>query len=305
MTNQPKNLLVVLGPTASGKTHLAVQLANRLAGEIISADSRQVYRGLDIGSGKDLQEYSAGEKSIPYHLIDHVSLDQEFSVYHFQKEFYKIFKACQARQVLPLLVGGTGLYLDATLFGYPMQQVPENPELRAELAGFSREVLVRRLSTLKQQHNTTDVLDSQRLIRAIEIAEYEVQHTPEVPPVISALVLGVKWDREVLRQRIARRLQERMQQGLIAEVENLRRLGISWERLQSLGLEYRWVSDYLLGTISSPEEVQEQLYLAICKYAKRQETWFRRMERRGIEIHWIEQADIEVAWEIVTSVFKK
>ncbi|MCK5241413.1 tRNA (adenosine(37)-N6)-dimethylallyltransferase MiaA [bacterium] len=299
MPHNPIQLLVVLGPTASGKTRLAVQLADRLGGEILSADSRQVYKGLNIGAGKDLREYSIHNTNIPYHLIDIATLEQEFSAYHFQKEFYRVYQDCQARQVMPVLVGGTGLYLEAVLRGYAMQPVPENAALRAELSGLSYPALIERLIAVKHQHNTTDILERARLLRAIEIAEYERRHAPEPRPAISTLVLGVHWDRTELRRRIAKRLQERIQQGMIAEVEKLRQQGVSWERLQNLGLEYRWVSNYLLGNVSSQEELFEKLFSAICKFAKRQETWFRRMGRRGVKIYWIEQADLETAWNMV------
>jgi tRNA dimethylallyltransferase len=280
------NLLVVLGPTASGKTHLAVQAARHLGGEIISADSRQVYRGLDIGSGKDLAEY----EEIPYHLIDVFDPGVEFSLFDFVKGFAQAFDDISSRGRLPILAGGTGLYLDAVLRGYEMIEVPENQALRAELAGLNQEELVERLQGLRPaQHNTTDILERERLIRAIEVAEGEQQRAaqPVALPELEPLVTGLRWPREQLRQRITRRLKERLKNGMIEEVESLHENGVSWDTLEYYGLEYRFVAHYLQGRLNR-NDLFQKLNSAIHQFAKRQDTWFRRMERKEILIHWLD-----------------
>ena len=295
-----KNALMILGPTASGKTQLGVQLAQLLGGEIISADSRQVYRGLDIGSGKDLDEYTINGVSIPYHLIDIVDLDEEFSVFAYQQAFYNVFETLQQAHHFPIVVGGTGMYLDAVLQKHRMVAVPENPALRETLAAFSMEALVERLRALKPNlHNSTDLTERERLVRAIEIAEYTQNHAPEPAPDIRPLVLGVEWPRETLRKRIALRLHERLESGMIEEVETLHAQGYSWERLELLGLEYRFVAQFLQGEIKNRNDLFQKLYAAITRFAKRQDTWFRRMERNGVEIHWTHQGDLAVALQII------
>ncbi len=289
------NLLMVLGPTASGKTRLGVELARELGGEIVSADSRQVYRGLDIGAGKDLDEYSVGGPPVPYHLIDIVDLDVEFSVFDFQKRFFEVFDEIDASEKLPIVVGGSGLYLESILSENRLVEVPENAGLRAELEVETTETLIERLRGLKKVHNRTDLEDRTRLIRAIEIAEHSANHQPESSPEITALVIGIHWDRRVLRDRIQIRLAERMQGGLIDEVQRLHEGGVSWEKLEFLGLEYRFVSEFLRGVIKNRNDLKQKLGSAICAFAKRQETWFRRMERKGTVIHWIEGGDLELA----------
>lgn len=287
------NLVVILGPTASGKTRLGVEVARALGGEIISADSRQVYIGMDIGTGKDLEEY--GE--VPYHLIDLVPPGHEFNVFEFQRRFYQVFAEIRSRGALPILVGGTGLYLDAVLRGYRLVEVPENPALRHELAPLATEALQQRLLELRpQQHNTTDLEDRDRLIRAIEIAEGEAAAAATLPPPpeIRPLIFGVRWPREVLRQRITRRLRDRLEQGLIEEVESLRQAGVPFETLEFYGLEYRYVAQYLQGELNRNDMVQK-LNSAIHQFAKRQETWFRRMERQGTTIHWVDGGDRSAA----------
>ncbi len=279
------NLLVVLGPTASGKTHLAVQAARQLNGEIISADSRQVYRGLDIGSGKDLDEYG----TTPYHLIDEVDPGYEFSLFDFAYAFSQMFSEIRGRNRLPILAGGTGLYLDAILRGYDLVAVDENLALRKELEPFSLDALRERLKTLRpDQHNTSDINDRSRMIRAIEIAEGEQQTAARplaMPPLIPQ-VFGLKWPRELLRQRITKRLRERLDHGLVEEVENLQASGVSWQTLDYYGLEYRFVAQYLRGQLNR-NDLFQKLNSAIHQFAKRQETWFRRMERQGVVIHWL------------------
>jgi tRNA dimethylallyltransferase len=282
------NLLVVLGPTASGKTHLAVQVARQLDGEIISADSRQVYRGLDIGSGKDLDEY--GE--IPYHLIDVVDPGYEFSLFDFARGFCTAYREIGGRSRLPILAGGTGLYLDAVLRGYDLVAVSQNPALRAQLEPLPLEVLQARLRELRPgQHNTTDLADRSRLIRAIEIAEGEQPSgTQPLPiPELAPKVFGLRWPRELLRQRITTRLRQRLEHGLVEEVAGLHAAGVSWQTLDYFGLEYRFVADHLQGRLNR-NDLFQKLNSAIHQFAKRQETWFRRMERQGIAIHWLEAA---------------
>ena len=300
MAAKQHNALVVLGPTASGKTHLGVRLAQGLGGEIISADSRQVYRGLDIGSGKDLSEYEIDGQRIPYHLIDIVDLDHEFSVFDYQKRFFQVFRELEARGILPVIVGGTGLYLEAVLKGYRMVEVPEDPVLRAELAALSDEELVVRLKSLKPRlHNTTDLVTRERLIRAIEIAHHSSIRDPEPLPEVKAVILGARWPREELRRRIRERLIERLEQGMVEEVRRLEAQGVSWERLEQLGLEYRYIAQFLQGKICNKNDLVQKLHSAICKFAKRQETWFRRMERNGTVIHWIPRAGFAAALQVI------
>ncbi len=279
------NLIVVLGATASGKTRLAVELAQQLDSDIISADSRQVYRGMDLGTGKDLQEYG----SVPYHLIDLVEPGYEFNVFEFQRAFFEVFSRLAGHQI-PILCGGTGLYLDAVLRGYRLVDAPENPSLRHELNPLTNEELGLMLQELRpSQHNRTDMEERDRLIRAIEIARAQRDADallPSLPPV-RPVIFGLRWDRALLRQRIALRLKQRLDQGMIAEVEGLLARGVSAEALEFYGLEYRFIVRHLRAELSVGDMTQ-QLCIAIGQYAKRQETWFRRMERQGTEIHWLE-----------------
>jgi tRNA dimethylallyltransferase len=306
MPEEAKNLLVVLGPNASGKTRLGVRLAHALSGEVVSADSRQVYRGLDIGAGKDLDEYTCEGKRISYHLIDVVGLDDEFNVFDFQQRFYEVFKILRARSVLPVMVGGTGLYLESVLKAYKMVQVPEDSKLRAELDRLSADDLKEKLVEVKERlHNVSDFGSRERMIRAIEIAVHTRTDEPPEAPEIRPLILGTKWERRELRERIAIRLRERLQAGLIEEVEGLRASGVSWERLDALGLEYRYVADFLRGKIGTTDDLLSDLAIAIGRFAKKQESWFRRMERGGIEIHWIEKADFEKAMKVAAGYFAR
>lgn len=285
-SQQTEPLLVVLGPTASGKTRLGVQLAGATGGEIISADSRQVYRGMDIGTGKDLAEY--GE--VPYHLINIRNPDEEFSLYHFQRECLATIAELNSRGRLPVLVGGTGLYLESVLRGHLLPEVPENSALRNRLASLSLHELQEVLRQSRESnHNTTDLLDRDRLLRAIEIAEYTREHGPEPLPDFVATVLGIRWERDVLRKRITARLRQRLEEGMIDEVRALHDSGISWERLDYFGLEYRFIGQHLRGELNR-NDLFQKLNSAIHDFAKRQETWFRRMERNGILIHWLEGA---------------
>lgn len=280
----PQSLIVVLGPTASGKTRLAVALAGELGGEIISADSRQVFRGMDIGSGKDLHEYGA----VPYHLIDIREAGEEFSVFEFQRRFLQAFSEIGMRRAVPILCGGSGMYLDAVLRGYHMVEVARNDLLRAELAGRTDAELIELLRDLKPGlHNSTDLLDRERTVRAVEIARGEVSAPPVLLPQFQSVVIGIRWEREELRRRITQRLRERLENGMIEEVERLHGSGIAWERLDYYGLEYRYVGAYLRGAMSRNDMFQK-LNSAIHDFAKRQGNWFRRMERHGVAINWIE-----------------
>ncbi|NPV03184.1 MAG: tRNA (adenosine(37)-N6)-dimethylallyltransferase MiaA [Syntrophaceae bacterium] len=298
------NLIVILGPTASGKTRLAARLAARMGAELISADSRQVYRGMDIGTGKDLSEYVVDGIHVPYHLIDVADPGHLFSVFEFQQRFYACFREITARHRMPILVGGTGLYIESVLRGYRMPPAPEDAVLRGELAGKSTEELVSILRELNPAlHNTTDLTGRERLVRAIEIAVQRAGpgsgDTIDRPGIVP-LVIGIRWERAALRERITRRLKDRLGQGMIREVERLREAGVSWERLDEMGLEYRYVSLYLRGQMTY-EEMFRTLNTRIHQFAKRQDTWFRGMERRGITIHWIEGADEAALRDIVTN----
>ena len=294
--NRVYNSIIVLGTTASGKTSVGVQLARTFGGEIISADSRQVYRGLDIGSGKDLAEYSEGGIAVPYHLIDIADLRvREYNVFDYQQDFYRVFSDITARKKLPIVVGGTGMYLDAVVRNYDFVEVPENPSLRAELERKSLAELGGILLTLKPDlHNKSDLLIRERVIRAIEIARCmqspqadELRKNMTARPDIRPLILGVKPERSSLREKITRRLKERLDAGMVEEVKNLHEAGCTWEKLERLGLEYKFCAQYLEGVIGTREDLFENLNIAIRQFAKRQETWFRRMEKSGVEIHWL------------------
>ena len=300
-----KNLIVILGPTASGKTEMAARLAWDLHGEIISADSRQVYRGMDIGTGKDLNQYIIKGKKIPYHMIDIIDPQCEFNLFEFQRRFYQIFRQIRNNTNLPILAGGTGLYLQAILSGYKMPEAPPEPELRKDLDQKSIEELKEIFFTFKPHlHNKTDLEDKQRLIRAIEIESVRNLRTSdqEEKPEIDAAIFGISWERSVLRQRITSRLDERLKHGMIEEVKKLHALGLSWRRLDSFGLEYRYISQYLQNLISY-DEMKNKLNIAIHQFAKRQKTWFRRMERKGIAIKWIQSNEYDLLKESVMKLF--
>ena len=301
-------MITILGPTACGKTSLAVAVADRLSqvgieAEILSADSRQVYKGLDIGSGKDLADYVLDGKKIPCHLIDVSSLSQEYSVFLYQKDFYKVFSELTERLVLPVVVGGSGMYVDAVVRGYDLVPVPKNEALRAKLEKKSLEELGKMLLDLKggSIHVPRDLKERERVVKAIEIESF-VQ-SPECAsfkkslpprPDIRPLVLGTTLPRDLLRENIARRLDERLENGMIEEIRALHDGGASWERLERLGLEYRFVSGFLQGKYSSQKEMRDLLCSAICQFAKRQETWFRGMEKKGVKINWLPRvADVE------------
>ncbi|HIJ96654.1 MAG TPA: tRNA (adenosine(37)-N6)-dimethylallyltransferase MiaA [Desulfuromonadales bacterium] len=298
----PFTLITILGATASGKTRLAVGLAQEVAGEIISADSRQVFRGMDIGSGKDLHEY--GE--VPYHLIDILDAGEEFSVFAFQQHFLDALTDISSRGKMPILCGGSGMYLDAALRGYRMVAAPANSELRAELASLNDGQLADTLHNLRPlQHNNTDLTDRQRTIRAIEIAHAEShsRSTEQSFPTIRHLVIGIRWERSELRRRITARLKQRLENGLVEEVFRLHDGGIPWQRLDYYGLEYRFVGAFLRGEMTY-NNLFQRLNSAIHDLAKRQGNWFRRMERHGITIHWLDgDSDPLADARILTSCF--
>jgi tRNA dimethylallyltransferase len=280
------NLLTILGPTASGKTRLAVAVARELNGEIISADSRQVFRGMDIGSGKDLHEYG----QVPYHLIDILDSGEEFSVFAFLRSFRETFDDIAGRGRLPILCGGTGLYLDAVLRGYRMVEVPEDQLLRVDLEGRSEEELAALLRELKpEQHNTSDLLERSRTVRAIEIACFEREHANQQEPLpdIRSLTIGIRWERSELRRRITERLKMRLENGMIEEVRRLHEGGVAWERLDYYGLEYRYIGAFLQGKLNRNDMFQ-RLNSAIHDFAKRQGNWFKKMEKNGVLINWVD-----------------
>ena len=285
-----KNVITILGPTASGKTSLAVALAKRVGGEILSADSRQVYRRMDIGTGKDLAEYDG----VPYHLIDICEPGTKYNLFQYQQDFYDAYQDIRSRGAVPILCGGTGLYIEAVLKGYKLSPVPQNQPLRDSLEGRSLEELTQMLVELKARngsnmHNTTDVDSCQRAIRAIEIETYNLEHpTPlrELPPVES-VIIGINIDRELRREKITRRLKARLEEGMVAEVQALLDEGIAPDDLIYYGLEYKFVTEYLTGQ-TTYDEMFKGLEIAIHQFAKRQMTWFRGMERRGFQINWID-----------------
>jgi tRNA dimethylallyltransferase len=299
-TNPAINLVVVCGTTASAKTALAVRIARELGAEIISVDSRQVYRGMDIGTGKDLAEYAAGGDAVPYHLIDIVDPIETYTLYHYQNDFYRVFDDISSRGRMPLAVGGTGLYLEATLKGYDIPNVPEDEALRNDLMKIDKEELGNRLKKADiAQWEKTDKSSKKRIVRGLEVAlkgapATDARNVPSFNP----LVLCVRWERALLRQRIRERLMRRLDQGMVDEVKRLLDSGIPRKRLDMFGLEYRHVSRYLFNEVSR-ETMIEELFTAICQFAKRQETWFRGMERRGMKIYWVENADWGVAESII------
>ena len=287
-------MITILGPTACGKTTLAAHLAARIGGEIISADSRQVYRRMDIGTGKDLDDYVVDGKQIPYHLIDIMEPGTKYNLFQYQQDFHDAYNDIRSRGAEPILCGGTGLYIEAALKGYALSPVPQNAELRASLEGKSLEELTSMLVLLKQKngstmHNTTDVDTAQRAIRAIEIETYNAEHPmPERQlPGVESLVIGVNIDREARRERITQRLRQRLENGMVEEIRTIIDSGVAPEDLIYYGLEYKYVTEYVIGK-TSYEEMFRALEIAIHQFAKRQMTWFRGMERRGTVIHWID-----------------
>ena len=284
-----KLLITILGPTATGKTALAAEVAWRLGGEVISADSRQVFRGMDLGTGKDLADYDLHGVHVPYHLIDICDPREEYSAYRFLGDFKQAFEAITARGRQPILCGGTGLYVDAVVRGYRLSDAPVDPAYRASLEPFSDEALAERLASYGPLHNHTDTETRDRLVRALEIMEYS-QHHPEdylhLPP-MEHRVFGTRLERQQVIDRIERRLRRRLDEGMTAEVQRLLDEGVPPERLMRFGLEYRHVTRFLMHQCSE-EEMFRDLFTDIRRFAKRQMTWFRRMERNGVAIHWID-----------------
>lgn len=300
-------MITILGPTASGKTSLAAALAAQIdtldasiwggstkGAEIISADSRQVYRGMDIGTGKDLEDYTVEGKLIPYHLIDICDAGTKYNLFQYQQDFYDAYQDITHRGVLPILCGGTGLYIESVLKGYHLSPVPQNLALRTSLEGKTLEELTDMLVDLKAKngsnmHNRTDVDTAQRAIRAIEIETYNLEHPmPERElPAVDSLVIGVSIDRDARRDKITRRLKQRLENGMVEEIKGLLDRGIPAENLLYYGLEYKFITEYVIGK-TSYEEMLRGLEIAIHQFAKRQMTWFRGMERRGFTIHWID-----------------
>lgn len=284
------DLIVILGCTATGKTSLATHFAALNNGEVLSADSRQVYKGMDVGTGKDLSEFIVNGKEVPYHLIDIKEAGEEYNVYEFQKDFLMAYKAVKSRNNLPVLCGGTGLYLEAVLKGYRFVKVPENDKLRKELEHKTTEELVAILSKYKDLHNTTDTIQRKRTIRAIEVANYQKDNEALIKdfPKINSTIFGIHFEREIIKERITKRLKYRLKnEGMIEEVESLLDAGVSSDRLKFYGLEYKLITQFLLKEIDRTE-MFNKLNVAIHQFAKRQATWFRKMERNGFEINWID-----------------
>ncbi|MEA1896197.1 MAG: tRNA (adenosine(37)-N6)-dimethylallyltransferase MiaA [Bacteroidota bacterium] len=286
---QACNLIVILGPTATGKTALAAYLADKLGTEMISADSRQVYRGMDIGTGKDYEDYIVAGKQVPVHLVDIVDAGYKYNVYEYQRDFFRIFQDLEIEKKLPVLCGGTGLYIEAVLKGYKLIKVPDNMKLRDSLKDKSMIELKEQLMSFKKLHNTTDLKHRKRLMRAIEIETYYACHSEEESdtPQIRPLIIGTKLNREERRRRITKRLRKRLDEGMLEEVRNLLAGGVSKETLIYYGLEYKYLAMYLDGKLNF-EEMFGQLETAIHRFAKRQMTWFRGMEKRGFTIHWVD-----------------
>lgn len=327
------NCIFVIGPTAVGKTEIGVRLAASLGGEVLSADSRQVYRGLDIGSGKDLCDFKMNENlalslnpalkdkitdgfyNVPYHIIDVTDLSHEYSLFDFTADFYNSFADCQKRGVLPVVVGGTGMYLDSILRNYDMIPFEENAAERQKLESLSYEELKSILIAEKEKlHNTSEFGDRERIIKAILLnrftksEEYKIlrKKVLSTRPKVNPLVLGTTLPRPLVRERIAKRLHDRLEEGLIEEVQNLHENGASWQRLESLGLEYRFVSEYLQQKIESKEKLFELLNLAIGQFAKRQETWFKGMEKKGVKINWLPQEmPVDVRFEAALELVRQ
>ncbi len=300
-------LLTILGPTACGKTALAVAIADRIDGEIISADSRQVFRGMDIGTGKDLDEYNLNGHQIPYHLIDIRDAGEEYNVYKFQNDFIAAFDSILERGHKPILCGGTGLYIEAIVRRYELPDAPIDENYREELRKYSDEELTARLASLIKLHNHTDTETRDRLLRALEIQEFRQQHPDEFThlPEMKHLIVGISFPREIVIERIGVRLRQRLENGMIDEVRNLLDNGVPVERLLKYGLEYKHIARYLTEDYSY-EAMYKNLYTDIRRFAKRQMTWFRRMERNGVNIHWIDgEKDLDYKVEEIMTLIRE
>jgi len=283
-------LITILGPTATGKTSVAAGLAARIGGEVISADSRQVYRGMDLGTGKDLDDYIVDGKQLPYHLIDIADPGEEYNVYRFQQDFYRAYKDIRERGKQPIMCGGTGMYLESVILSYDLTEVPRNEELRGELEKLSDKELIDRLQSLREVHNVSDTLDIERLIRAIEISEFKNQKSKIIQhPTsnIQHLVIGINLPRQEVRARITNRLKQRLDDGMLDEIKSLLASGLKPEQLEFYGLEYKFLTQHITGELSY-DEMFRLLNTAIHQFAKRQMTWFRRMEKKGVQIIWID-----------------
>ena len=283
-------LITILGPTATGKTTFAANLAAEIGGEIISADSRQVYKGMDIGTGKDLADYIVDYKVIPYHLVDIKEPGYEYNVFEYQKDFINVFNDIIARKKIPILCGGTGLYLESVIQMYSMHNVPENKELREHLSKKDDQELIDILTSMKALHNVSDISDRKRLVRAIEIQFHQIECPDEILefPDYKSLVFGISFDRQIIRERITNRLKTRLEkEGMLDEIRMLLNTGLKADQLTFYGLEYRYLTEHITGKLSY-EEMFTKLNTAIHQFAKRQMTWFRRMEKRGTKIHWID-----------------
>ncbi len=293
------NLITILGPTAVGKTRLGALLANKFDGEIISADSRQVYKGMDVGTGKDIKDYEVEGRTIPYYLIDVYDPNREYNLFYFYKMFFEAFYNIEKKNKIPFLVGGTGLFIHSILKDYSLNEVKFNQSRFNELNELDYDELSARLIKLQpKQHNTTDLVTKERVIKALLIVEEKEQHSIEHKKEINSLVVGVGLPREVVRKRITKRLKERLKGGMIEEVERLILEGVTFARLEQLGLEYKYVAKYLQNELTY-ELMFERLNTAIHQFAKRQMTWYRKMEREGIVINWIEGADYEHAEKLI------
>ncbi len=303
----PPTLITILGPTATGKTALATEVAYRLGGEVISADSRQVFRGMDIGTGKDLADYHIHNTDIPYHIIDICQPSEEYNAYRFMGDFTEAFNGIISRGHIPIMCGGTGMYLDAVIRGYQLPDAPIDPEFRKSLEPFSDKELTERLASYITLHNHTDTETRERLLRALEIAEYgrthpdAYRHVPEM----QHIVFGISFPREVIIERIGLRLRQRLDEGMVDEVKKLIDGGIAPERLMRFGLEYRHCTRFIMGQCTK-EELFRDLYTDIRRFAKRQMTWFRRMERNGVNIQWIDGTlPLEDKATMVTDIYNR
>jgi len=305
MTQQNTNLIVVLGPTASGKTTFAVNLAYCLKSEIISADSRQIYKEMNLGTGKDLIDYTIHNENIPYYLIDILDAGCKYNVYEYQRDFVTVFKNLTEKNIVPILCGGTGMYIEAVLKNYNLVEVPINEELRTRLDIFSDAELIKILAEKKPLHNVSDTTIRERTIRAIEIADFHENNSKNISekPQINPIIFGIRYNREIERINITKRLQQRIDDGMIKEVELLLKNGVNATNLMYYGLEYKFLTLHVTGEISY-KEMFEKLNTAIHQFAKRQMTWFRKMEKNGAKIHWIDGSEttknkIEIAQKIL------